>query len=77
VVAALAARRAKAHRERRELQRERLGERVSGHRQEAEVHASKAEDHEQHAREAAERVERERELSRRHGEKAEDLERKL
>lgn len=61
----------------RELRRERLGERVGGHRQEADVHATKAQDHEETAREAAERAERERELARRHGEKADDLERKL
>ena len=39
VVAAFVARRARA---RRELRRERLGERVGGHRQEAELHESKA-----------------------------------
>jgi flagellar biosynthesis/type III secretory pathway M-ring protein FliF/YscJ len=74
VLAAIAARKAKA---RRELERRRLSEQAGGHRQEADLHASKAQEREQEAREAAERAERERELADRHGSKADDLEQKL
>jgi FtsZ-interacting cell division protein ZipA len=67
-LAAWAARKAKA---RREPRRERMAEQAGGHRQESEAHAAKARVL------TSERVARERELAQRHGEKAEDIGRKL